>query len=475
MLYATVRNRKISVKKPTTIPCNGKNVDFLTLDLDEDWSGIKSILCTFSNDHLVSQKKKKIVTETTKTVTTTKDEQNISSVETVDKKTEYAEFTEGDEEDVGVTTSTETIETTDGEDEGDVEIPLPDGTEEVTKITTTIKKIITVSIVEVSESQTVKRGVLYFPGAGNVVKIPHACVVNEGQLSVWLTGYDAEIVAPDGDIEDPEQFTTDSTKVLTMATPDSFWELVENGEPDWTPSDDEATTLYDDAMAAVGRAEAAANAAKATADDLSNKAASGEFNGTDGRTPQISVGTVETTEAGGEADVTASGTATDVKLNFKLPRGEKGEDGETPSIKLKPIDPEQYDGRTGVSFEVELKGLAKEAIIFDGLDGADGFSPVVSILPIEGGNRVTITDKDGEESFDVMNGTGGGGNLPNDVERTSNRVTVINEDSDDNHYPSAKAVFDIVGNIEANLDNIIALQESLIEQSPTPVNLEVEE
>ena len=45
----------------------------------------------------------------------------------------------------------------------------------------------------------------------------------------------------------------------------------------------------------------------------------------------------------------------------------------------------------------------------DGSDGKDGFSPTVSIEPISGGNRVTITDANGPQSFDVMNGTGSGG------------------------------------------------------------------
>lgn len=42
----------------------------------------------------------------------------------------------------------------------------------------------------------------------------------------------------------------------------------------------------------------------------------------------------------------------------------------------------------------------------------DGFSPLVSVTDITGGHRVSITDKDGEKSFDVLNGkdgTGGGG------------------------------------------------------------------
>lgn len=44
-----------------------------------------------------------------------------------------------------------------------------------------------------------------------------------------------------------------------------------------------------------------------------------------------------------------------------------------------------------------------------GANGKNGFSPIVSVEQIEGGNRVNITDKDGTQSFDVMNGVGGGG------------------------------------------------------------------
>lgn len=39
-----------------------------------------------------------------------------------------------------------------------------------------------------------------------------------------------------------------------------------------------------------------------------------------------------------------------------------------------------------------------------GKDGDDGISPVVDVVEIEGGHRVTITDKNGKQVFDVMNG-----------------------------------------------------------------------
>lgn len=42
-----------------------------------------------------------------------------------------------------------------------------------------------------------------------------------------------------------------------------------------------------------------------------------------------------------------------------------------------------------------------------GNDGEDGFSPVISIESVENGTKVTATDKYGEKSFIVMNGTPG--------------------------------------------------------------------
>lgn len=50
----------------------------------------------------------------------------------------------------------------------------------------------------------------------------------------------------------------------------------------------------------------------------------------------------------------------------------------------------------------------------------------------------------------------------NDAEKYANKVTVINKNSTDDQYPSAKAVYTIVGDIETALDGIIAIQEELI-------------
>lgn len=64
---------------------------------------------------------------------------------------------------------------------------------------------------------------------------------------------------------------------------------------------------------------------------------------------------------------------------------------------------EETDSTTITDSEGNLtvvKGLA----IGEGASGKDGFSPIVDVSEIEGGHRVTVTDEDGTETFDVMDG-----------------------------------------------------------------------
>ena len=45
-------------------------------------------------------------------------------------------------------------------------------------------------------------------------------------------------------------------------------------------------------------------------------------------------------------------------------------------------------------------------VVYNASSDKDGFSPTVDVTPISGGHKVTITDKEGQHSFDVMDGTG---------------------------------------------------------------------
>jgi hypothetical protein len=82
-------------------------------------------------------------------------------------------------------------------------------------------------------------------------------------------------------------------------------------------------------------------------------------------------------------------------------KGDKGDPGYTP---IKGID--YFDGAKGDPGYTPVKGID----YFDGKEGspgADGFSPSVAVSDIDGGHRVTITDKDGAKAFDVMDGQSG--------------------------------------------------------------------
>ena len=75
-----------------------------------------------------------------------------------------------------------------------------------------------------------------------------------------------------------------------------------------------------------------------------------------------------------------------------------GQDGYTP---VKGVD--YFDGAKGDDGYTPVKGVD----YFDGEKGDDGISPTVTTSEITGGHSVTITDKSGEHSFNVMDGEDG--------------------------------------------------------------------
>lgn len=58
-------------------------------------------------------------------------------------------------------------------------------------------------------------------------------------------------------------------------------------------------------------------------------------------------------------------------------------------------------------------------------DGDDGYSPTVTVQDITGGHRVTITDAEGDHTFDVMDGQGGGGGT-SDYSDLTNKPSINN-------------------------------------------------
>lgn len=118
--------------------------------------------------------------------------------------------------------------------------------------------------------------------------------------------------------------------------------------------------------------------------------------------------------------------------------GPAGENGYSPRILVREIEGGKqlvitdYSGSQTVTINDGKDGAAGAdgapgADGKDGKNGTDGVSPTVAVTDISGGHQVTITDKDGDKSFNVMDGKDGTGSgdttvYIGDVEPTSGPV-----------------------------------------------------
>lgn len=132
-----------------------------------------------------------------------------------------------------------------------------------------------------------------------------------------------------------------------------------------------------------------------------------EFESNDGVSPIVSV-----TEIDGGHRITITDAEGDKTIDvmdgtdgYTPVKGKDYFDGITP---VKGVD--YFDGKDGTT---PKKGE-------DYFDGVDGVSPIVSVSDITGGHRISITDKSGTKTVDVLNGAkGDSGRGINSVARTS--------------------------------------------------------
>lgn len=143
--------------------------------------------------------------------------------------------------------------------------------------------------------------------------------------------------------------------------------------------------------------------------------------GTDGAAATIQIGNVETLEDGSNAYVRNTGNENSAVFDFGIPKGEQGvagtagADGFSPTVEVT----ETTNGHTVTitdkdglhSFEVTNGTDGQNGQNGEngqnGTDGTDGFSPTVTVSEIIDGHAVTITDKNGTHTFNVLNGQQG--------------------------------------------------------------------
>ena len=142
--------------------------------------------------------------------------------------------------------------------------------------------------------------------------------------------------------------------------------------------------------------------------------------GSDGVSPTVSVVDITGGHRVTITDVDGA-KSFDVMNGETGPAGATGENGYSPRILVREVDGghelvitdyngsqtvavmDGKDGKDGPPGAAGTNGVDGK----DGTNGTDGVSPTVAVTDITGGHKVTITDKDGAKSFDVMDGKDG--------------------------------------------------------------------
>lgn len=292
MLYATVRQRKIYVKKPTTVIQNGVGVDELVLDMDMEWSGMTSIVCVFTLKY----------TETTSEGTSTDGGETTTTTTTVTNEiTKEMLHTFGE----NILVPWECLTKT-----GLLSVSCT-GYVGSTKVMTTMLPDSFWNVVQngpvtgdtpMEPTPTLYQQVLAAAGAANTA----AEAANQAR---------ATLLADKGNgVFDGVSPTVEVGSVTTGAA-GSDAKVTNSGTSQAVKLDFVIPRGPSGPTGAPGK-----DGAPGQKGDPGQK-------GTDGTSPELSVGTVTTLEPGRNATVTMTGTKANPVLNFGIPKGEPGSGG----------------------------------------------------------------------------------------------------------------------------------------------------
>ena len=157
--------------------------------------------------------------------------------------------------------------------------------------------------------------------------------------------------------------------------------------------------------------------------------------GKDGVTPTFSIESVETGEPGTDADVTMTGDAPNHGLRFVIPRGDKGDKG-SPGAK-------GDKGEPGAKGEPGSPGAKGDK----GDPGATPNLTIGSVTTLDAGQNATASMSGTAESPVLNLGIPRGAKGEPGQGGSVDIVTSVSAESTDNEVPSAKCLYDLVGNI----------------------------
>lgn len=310
MLYATVRQRKIYVKKPTTVIQNGVGVDELVLDMDMEWSDMTTIVCVFTLKY----------TETTSEETSTDGGETTTTTTTVTNEiTKEMLHTFGE----NILVPWECLTKT-----GLLSVSCT-GYVGSTKVMTTMLPDSFWNVVQngpvtgdtpMEPTPTLYQQVLTAAGAANTA----AEAANQARAAL--------LADKENGVFDGVSPTVEVGSVTTGAA-GSDAKVTNSGTSQAVKLDFVIPRGPSGPTGAPGK-----DGAPGQKGDPGQK-------GTDGTSPELSVGTVTTLEPGRNVTVTMTGTKEKPVLNFGIPKGEPGTGGGGGATKLSELE-EDADHRT---------------------------------------------------------------------------------------------------------------------------------
>jgi len=228
---------------------------------------------------------------------------------------------------------------------------------------------------------------------------------SERKIDVELTGESCEV--PPEVMEMPKSYLrigvygVDGTGSIVIPTVYASVRRIEQGtDPSGEHPAEKTKTLVEKLMEAAQAARDAADEAERLAQSVRDDADAGEFDGEDGNGIWWTVSRITSTGVPGYGEIRASylkgrsgaPAAHDLVVGPLI--------GETSSIA------NLYEISSVVGQNCALRGIGT----IKGVHGDPGFAPEVTIETIPGGTRITITSAAHQEgqSFDVMDGAGGG-------------------------------------------------------------------